>query len=343
MVTRLFIVHGMGVSDPAWARPIETLLDEIYSTYETLAGIPRTARFTIHPIRYDDILSRLVTKWQADATAIGRLSAGVNAPLADALVGWLKSAGPGLAWTHAADVLLYRCFADVREAVLVAVANQIFKVVNADLNQSQESRWGVLGHSLGTAVVHDALHALWTTEFPGGVRFDPADVKADFVMMVGNLSRLLETDIDVLASAVQPGRTSSPTRGCLNFLTVRHALDPFTIPRMFDPQDWPDRETVEQRRYRSIRLTHFRHRNVHALVHYLIHPAVHIPLLRLAANHRTIITEATEQAALQAFTAFGEVPRDAAVRELEHLERIQPSRGDDWTKLRAIWDAFFGE
>jgi hypothetical protein len=100
---------------------------------------------------------------------------------------------------------------------------------------------------------------------------------------------------------------------------------------------------VEEGRYRSIRVTHFRHRNVHALAHYLIHPAVHIPLLRLAANHQTIITEATEQAALQAFTAFGDVPRDLAVRELEQLERIQPSRADDWTTLREIWDAFFGE
>jgi hypothetical protein len=343
MVTRLFIVHGMGVSDPAWANPIETLLDEIYGKYETLASLPRKERFTVHAIRYDDILSGLVAKWQADATAIARLSTDVTAPLADALVGWLRSAGANFAWTHAADVLLYRCFSDVREAVLVAVANQIFKVVTADLNKSQEARWGVLGHSLGSAVAHDALHALWTTEFPCGIRFDPADVKADFVMMVGNLSRLLETDVDVLKSAVQPGRSSSPTRGCLNFLTARHALDPFTIPRMFDPQDWPDRETVEQGRYRSIRVTHFRNRNVHALVHYLIHPAVHIPLLRLAANHKTIITEVTEQAALQAFTAFGDVPRDLAVRELEQLELIQPSRADDWTTLREIWDAFFAE
>jgi hypothetical protein len=343
MATRLFIVHGMGVSDAAWARPIETLLDAIYGEYETLAGIPRKERFTIHPIRYDDIFSTLVTRWQSDASAISRLSIGVSAELADTLVGWLRNAGAGFAWTHAADGLLYRCFSDVREAVLVAVANQIFKVVNADLNSSQESRWGVLGHSLGTAVAHDALHALWTTEFPGGIRFDPADIKADFVMMLGNLSRLLETDINVLGSAVQPGKTSSPARGCLNYLTVRHALDPFTVPRMFDPQDWPDRETVEQGRYRSIRVTHLRHRNVHALVHYLIHPAVHIPLLRLAANHKTIISDATEQAALQAFTAFGDVPRDVAVRELLQLELMQPSRADNWTRLREIWDAFFRE
>lgn len=120
-------------------------------------------------------------------------------------------------------------------------------------------------HSLGTSVAHDAPHALWTTEFAGGVRIDPADVKAAFVMMVANVSRLLQTDADVLTSAVQTGQASNPERGCLNFLTARHALDPFTIPRMFDPMEWPDEETVNQGRYQSIRVNHFRDRNIHWL------------------------------------------------------------------------------
>ena len=61
--------------------------------------------------------------------------------------------------------------------------------------------------------------------------FDPADVKAAFVMMVANVSRVLETDVDVLLSAVQPGKPSNSRSGdASHFVTVRHALDPFTIP-----------------------------------------------------------------------------------------------------------------
>jgi len=342
MVTRLFVVHGMGVFDDTWTKPVEQQLAQIYKNYETLASVPQKSRFTIHPIRYDDVLTTLVKKWQTDAKAISTLAQDVSASTAEALVGWLKTAGQGFQWTHAADVLLYRCFSDVREAVVVTVANQMVKVINADLKSGQSARWGVLAHSLGTAVAHDALHALWTTTFPGGEQFSPADVKAAFVMMVANVSRLLETDVDVLESAVQPGKASNETRGCLNFLSARHALDPFTIPRMFDPLQWPDAETVEQGRYRSIRVSHFREANIHGLKHYLSHPAVHIPLMRLLADQKSAISASEEKTALAEFTDFGNVPAATALAELKRLELMQPARSDPWTKLRPIWDAFFG-
>jgi len=341
MVTRLFVVHGMGVFDDTWTKPVEQQLAQIYKSYETLASVPQKNRFTIHPIRYDDILTALVKKWQADSTAISTLAEGVSASAAEAMVGWLKTAGQGFQWTHAADVLLYRCFSDVREAVVVAVANQMVKVINADLNSGQSARWGVLAHSLGTAVAHDALHALWTTEFTGGKRFSPADVKAAFVMMVANVSRLLETEADVLTSVVQPGKPSHESRGCLNFLTARHALDPFTIPQMFDPLEWPDAETVTQGRFRSIRVSHFREANIHGLKHYLSHPAVHIPLMRLLADQKSVISAAEEKQALAGFTDFGSVPAETATNELKRLELLQPARSDTWTRLRPLWDAFF--
>lgn len=341
MVTRLFVIHGMGVFDGTWVKPVETLLKDIYGRYRTLSSVPQKDRFTVHPIRYDDVLSDLVKKWQADANAVSKLSVGVGADAAEALVGWLKTAGEGFTWTHAADVLLYRCFSDVREAVLVTVANQILKVVNADLNQFQDARWGVLAHSLGTAVAHDALHALWTTEL-AGERVGPDKVKAAFVMMVANVSRVLETDVSVLKSVVQPGTASNKDRGCENFVTVRHALDPFTIPRMFDPPAWPDPETVAQGRYQSIRVTHFRDRNIHGFEHYLRNPAVHIPLMRLLANRKTAVTASEEKTALEEFTDFGGLPAEMVTTELKRLELMQPARSDDWRTLRAIWDAFFG-
>jgi len=341
MVTRLFVVHGMGVFDDTWVTPVEEQLEEIYGSYEALSSVAQDRRFTIHPVRYDDILSDLVKKWQTDANAISKLSSDVSATTADALVGWLKTAGTGFQWTHAADVLLYRCFSDVREAVVVTVANQILKVIMADLKKSQESRWGVVAHSLGTAVAHDALHALWTTQFADGSRVDPADVKAAFVMMVANVGRVLETDVDVLTSVVQPGKPSNPDRGCLNFVTVRHALDPFTIPQMFDPQAWPDAATVEQGRYHSIRVNHFRDPNVHALSHYLSHPAVHIPLMRLLADQRGVISASEEKTALKQFTDFGQLPIEIVMPQLKRLELLQPARSDTWMKVRPIWDAFF--
>ena len=343
MVTRLFVVHGMGEFDASWVKPVEKRLSGLYAKYPTLASVPQAQRFTVHPIRYDDVLSDLVKKWQADSNAISKLAAGVSAGTAEAMVGWLKTAGTGFEWTHAADVLLYRCFSDVREAVQVTVANQMVKVINKDLKDVQDCRWAVLAHSLGTSAVHDALHALWTTQFPDGSKFSPAHVKAAFVMMVANVSRLLETDVDVLTSVVQPGTGSSKERGCLNFLTVRHALDPFTIPRKFDPVGWPDAVTVEQERYKSVRVQHFRDRNIHGLDHYLQHPAVHIPLMRLLANKKSVISASEENKALTEFTDLGSLPQDLVIAELKRLELMQPAQSDDWQAIRPIWDAFFGD
>ena len=150
-------------------------------------------------------------------------------------------------------------------------------------------------------------------------------------MMVANVSRVLETDADVLTSTVQPGKASNPDRGCLNFVTARHALDPFTIPRMFDPEEWPDAETVQQGRYRSLRVNHFRARNIHGLKHYLRHPAVHIPLMRLLADQKSVISVAEENKALKEFTDFGDVPTEMAKAELKRLELMQPARSDNWT------------
>jgi len=343
MVTRLFVVHGMGEFGAKWVDSLQKQLSATYAAYPKLASVPQAKRFTIHPIRYDDVLSDLVKKWQTDSTAISKLAAGVGAGTAEAMVGWLKSAGQGFEWTHAADVLLYRCFSDVREAILVTVANQMVKIINKDLNEFQDCRWGVLAHSLGTSVAHDALHSLWTSQFDNGAKFPPADVKAAFVMMVANVSRLLQTDVDVLDSVVQPGTGSAKDRGCLNFLTVRHALDPFTVPRKFDPVDWPDALTVEQGRYQSIRVQHFRERNVHGFGHYLQHPAVHIPLLRLLANKKSVISATEETAALAAFTDMGSLPKELVIAELKRLELLQPAQSDDWKVIRPIWDAFFGD
>lgn len=340
MAMRLFLVHGMGTFGTDWATDIEQQLDTLYANYPKLASVSRKTRFVIHPVRYDDVLSNLVTGWQANSTAVSKLAKGVSASLAEALVGWLKTAGAGFEWTHAADVLLYRCFSDVREAVLVHVGKQIATAIDADIQAGQVPRWAVLAHSLGTAVTHDTLHAMWTTGIPGGSGFDPANIKARFVMMIANVSRVLETDVDVLLdSTVKPGTAASTDRGALRYVTARHRLDPFTIPRMFDPQDWPDAATVNQKRYTALEVSHIHDRNVHGFSHYLKDPAIHIPLFRLLADQASVIGKAEEAAALAAFPALGLAN---ALVEQKRLELMQPSRSDEWKALRQIWDAFFG-
>ena len=39
MVTRLFVIHGMGVFDDTWVEPVEQQLAEIYASYESLSSV----------------------------------------------------------------------------------------------------------------------------------------------------------------------------------------------------------------------------------------------------------------------------------------------------------------
>lgn len=341
MPDKLFLVHGMGNHQDDWAEPVVELLRDIYSRYRVSKLVSFDERFKVVPIRYDSIFRDTVQRWQQDASAVGQLADGVGADEVNTLVGWLRNAqvDENFAWTHAADVLLYRLFFDVRQAVKVRVARQIAEeIVDLRTNES----WSVIAHSLGTAVAHDALDMLWRGQAPGvPPAFSPAQGKAQMVMMVSNVSRLLQTVPKAYESLVKPGAANQPDRGCFQFLNVRHRFDPFTFPRRFDPQAWPDSQTVAAGRYANLEVEHFHQANVHDLVHYLKHPAVHIPMLRKATFERAVLKE-EETAALDAFDPFGgDTNRALALRQ--ELEDRLPAISDDWRRLRAIWDAFFGD
>jgi hypothetical protein len=51
---------------------------------------------------------------------------------------------------------------------------------------------------------------------------------------------------------------------------------------------------------------------------------------------------AKEKEAIKNFPRFGALGEIKGVQERQRLELIQPSIADNFTKLRAIWDAFFG-
>ncbi|HET9234533.1 MAG TPA: hypothetical protein VFP10_10360, partial [Candidatus Eisenbacteria bacterium] len=250
----LFLVHGMGLSVDQWHQPFVDALEEQYAKYPNLAEKPFDERFTVIPVSYDDRLRQIVKRWQDDAEGVGKAAADVDARLVQDMTGWLKLAASEdhYEWTHAADVLLYRMFPSVHEHIKVHVGSQIATAVNK--RKAGES-WSVLGYSLGTAVAHDSLHALWTDKMEGGTGFAADQERALVVAQIANVSRILQTRPKVYESAVKPG-PASQKRGCRYFLTARHRLDPFTSPASFDPVNWPD-ATAEQRRvFTKPRLEH---------------------------------------------------------------------------------------
>jgi hypothetical protein len=343
MTDTIFLVHGMGHHPGNWQADVEARIRADYARYARLSRIPFDQRFSLVPVSYDGVFRRLVTDWQANANALGPVAAGLGAHDVERLIGWLKNAGQidnNFVWTHAADVLLYRFFYTVRQEIKTHVLNTIVPVIDA---LSGSANWSIISHSLGTAVIHDALDMLWnaTNEDGTATGFEPRHEQALLLAMVANVSRVLQTRPKAYESSVKPGAAGQSGRGCLNFITCRHKLDPFCIPKMFRPIQWPDADAEARGVYRYIEVDHIHQVNVHGFDHYLAHPAVHIPIFR-ELTFRSAVTIDEEADALANFLPFGNIGAAVGIRIRQRLEEIAPGISDAWTEYRAIWDQLEG-
>lgn len=340
MANRLFLIHGMGKHEEGWHEAVVEVLREVYGRYRVSKFVSFDDRFKIVPLGYDDVLRDLLAMWKGGGEEVGVLAEGVQAEQVESLVGWLREVDPDeLTWSHAADVLFYRLFFDVRQTVRTTVARKIAEEIS-DLKANET--WSMIAHSLGTAVAHDALDTLWTGQLPGdgaGTGLSAAQNKAQLVMMVANVSRVLETSPDVYESTVRPGDANDPASGCFHYLSTRHSLDPFTIPRRFDPVNWPSPDSIEQGRYLPLRVWHLHDANVHGFEHYLINPMVHVPMLRFLTFAKAVTSE-EEKEALESFRPFGDLGADQAFDLKGQLENLLPAVSDRWPRLGEIWERF---
>lgn len=346
----LFFIHGMGTHDAAWHTRGAEMLRASFREYDQLRSLDFDAQFELHPLVYDDRLQALRDRANADFAAfkgavLGQL-ANSEPVAADSLERELDKlaelggvAGGGFAWTHALDVVLYRFASTVRAAVDVSVARQILHV----LGSRAHIGWSVLAHSLGTSVIHNTLNSLYNTGFtdddngsPIGP-LNPVSTRCATLAMIANVSRVLQREeAKVLETRVKPG-PPSPNRLCSYYLNVRHKLDPFTKPKPFNPDLWPDETMFSTERYQHIRPSHIAFEadelsRVHAFDHYLMNPRVHVPLFRSLLG-RFIVGSEEFRAAKARFDA--EIRSQTLERVRARLEsRLPPSTGN-WRSLLA--------
>jgi hypothetical protein len=182
--------------------------------------------------------------------------------------------------THWLDVLFYR-FTTLGEVARIRLGQRISHAVGTV--NGGASRVHLLGHSLGTAVVHDCLAKLYDDDYVFGDLDNLSDVmhKLGSVHMVANTSRVLESFVDVANSVVKPG-----PGGCTrNYREYRHALDPITWPKSFNPTDnggWISNDSWFFKRYELITPSSItnEHGNTHNIRHYLANPLVHLQLFK---------------------------------------------------------------
>ncbi len=343
----LFFVHGMGAyvnpdgtADDTWSKDASSALREQYEKYAFLKRKPFDQRFETVHINYDTEIYKLVSRWQSESQAIMGPGMPAAGP-ARKLVKWLNNGAAldeNFAWTHAACVILYRYFPLMRQRIKIHVANQIHQAL-APNSDGAVSTWSIVAHSLGTIIVHDVLHAMdATTPNEAGISvLDAMVASAQVLAMIANVSKILETDVKVYDGLLVPQSMVRNQSACYSYINCNNDLDPFVIPKRFDPPASNAAWALAKRNgsYVDISTSNVNELNVHSIRNYLINPDVHIPILEYLCGSGSI----TEDESREAKAAFHS---DAAERaRLEQLcAEVQTRVGGDAGASR--WGEYAG-
>lgn len=335
----LVFIHGMGEQTDGWHAPALKVLAEALPTYSTFSGTKLTDIIEPIPVLYSDFFTKLRATWKTNVAAIKtQLSTeleaadipdreSINSEF-DSIATAIGAGADKFVWTHAMDVVLYRFFRLVRQKVNVQVANKMTAATDKKF-----TGWSVIAHSLGTGVVHNALHALYTTGL-AGPPLKPQETRPKVLAMVANVSRVLQLPaVKVFSSKVMPG-PAMLDRACDTYLNVRHLFDPFTFPQPFEPDNsWPTPGTTKPNQYQQIRPSHLvidKLRNVHDLDHYLANPRVHVPIFRGIVGASSIPAAEFDKACAD-FDAEQAKTNVDAIRDA--LQDLIPNKNTPWTQL----------
>lgn len=324
----LIVVHGMGDhTEESVKKTVEESFTKAFGLYSSLAGVQVSQKFDIVAVSYNKYFEdfRQQAAEEADNMLDTLASTSGSMPITVELakmVGELdKAIGEDKFFaTHWLDVLLYR-FSLLSEPIRLDVA----EVLADEIIARGSANVHVLGHSLGTAVVHDTLAKAYGAEplIKDGRSLKLLNTRDRLagVHMAANVSRVLQSFRKVGASEVRPG-----TGCCGSFFEYRHKLDPFTKVKPFDPtdnQEWVPHD-VFRKTYHLIEPSTVTAANVHGLDHYLAHPDVHLLLFRQLFGFRPRKTE--REAAMSIYLQDTVQAKAAGLRDaLDGLELTEES------------------
>lgn len=319
MAFKLFVVHGMGDHEAGWSSKTMQALEAAFKDH----GLSSTfASVKVVEVVYSDVFSRYIDDWREEGSEIWPLLEGVSAEEVIAYAGRLKvPAKPGFLLTHAADVVLYHTCPQVRRMTLVGLIDKVVSEVKPG------DQWGILAHSLGTSVAHDALHQLWNTQ----EQFGNVLPKASFVFQVANVSRALEWAADVYLSHVKPAPRSDRRTACVRYVDVHHKWDPFPMVRPFRPEGWQG--------FQEIGVDHWADLNVHGFSHYLDHPQVHCALIRRICDYEGAVSKTSERDATRAYLASAALPVPDQISQITRISAATKSIGSGLGAWQQLWEA----
>lgn len=189
-------------------------------------------------------------------------------------------------YTHAMDLVMFAGSLTLQKRLVTYVANQILKVVK---NRESGDKVSVIGHSMGTAMAHKAIQAIFNegVDTPTGLQKVEGNFKFDNITMVANtsltLSRYPKTHY---TGKVRPSMTAGDGC-CYTWINVNHRFDPvgrfLPFDYRYDP-NWLDPNVERRGWHRDIQLHQVSSKNIHSINHYFRDPKLHIPFFELVVN-----------------------------------------------------------
>lgn len=327
---KLVMVHGMGDFNQGWSEASQALIRTNYNAVRSNYVLDFDEQFEFVEINYNQFFEQRREQWKNQQQEMeATLTAG---GISNSLLSKLMSINSQLTSdefiaTHVLDVILYRYIKQIAEQIRTYLAEQFI------LAATSSSKWSIIAHSLGTAVTHDTLHALFTHNIEGQAlarHFRPTNL-----WMLANVSRVVSDDVDVYKSVVKP--TFDPGNGVVSeYFDVRHPYDPIPNVRAFHSKNgeathW--RQTVGNR-YQHILLpgSNVTQINVHDFDHYLKSPSVVRAINLSLAGAAAIDETKMKQYKVQYKTTTGEGKAQQAKIKFESISLGDPSTIEAFVK-----------
>lgn len=342
----LFLVHGMGKHADGWSAGMETAIRDAFRNIPALGTLKFDDFFEFVPIRYDKHFDDLRKQWAAQGkkllSFLGPLATQGELDSTSKLVVKLAKAANGFekddfARTHLLDVFLYRFASQSRHTVRAMVADQILKKLDG-LDKTSLIRWSVVAHSLGTSVAHDTLHEMFSA--PGKMHATLGQlVFPSALVMLANVSRVLESDIDVYSSLVAPGAPADPGRFAVRqYINVFHEFDPIPAASPFEPvSTWPAPGVRDDGLYTHRHITDIEKLDVHSAEHHLRNPRVYGPMFNAFFEARVMGSEAIDEASAKYRATL---PVNQINQLIDRLKAFKPKAGDSALAIIKGWRDF---
>lgn len=289
----VIIVHGMGsTTAEEFEKEFIDACEAAFKNYGKIKGEKASKSFDIKTFAYNEIFEGVRSQMTSGSSTIKEfISNNRSGKATKELPGLVDSVdrlydfigGDSKYATHWLDILIYRMTL-FGEDVRIHFADFLVKVMRENVGSSSDIH--VIGHSLGTSVVHDTLAKLYVDDFPfktnTGVKapgkLNLNGYRLGSIHLFANVSRVLESFINVEESIVKPG-----DHGCTQyFYQYVHQLDPIPRVKPFRPSrtaGWLSPKIWDEQ-YKLVETSSITAGNPHSLSHYLLDPENNYPLFK---------------------------------------------------------------